>query len=37
MHFANTTSISQFVPAGTQFQAPNGVFVKTTAGIDCGG
>ncbi len=30
MHFANTTSLSKVVPAGTQFNAPNGVIVETT-------
>jgi hypothetical protein len=30
MHFANTTSLSKIVPAGTQFNAPNGVLVETT-------
>jgi len=30
MHFANTTSLSKAVPAGTQFNAPNGVIVETT-------
>jgi hypothetical protein len=30
MHFANTTSLSKIVPAGTQFNAPNGVIVETT-------
>ena len=30
MHFANTTSLSKVVPAGTQFNAPNGVIIATT-------
>jgi hypothetical protein len=33
MHFANQTSLTKFVPAGTQFNAPNGVIVQTTQDV----
>jgi hypothetical protein len=33
MHFANETSLTKFVPAGTQFNAPNGVIVETTQDV----
>lgn len=33
MHFANQTSLTKFVPAGTQFNAPNGIVVQTTQDV----
>jgi len=33
MHFANQTSLTTFVPASTQFRAPNGVIAQTTRGV----
>jgi hypothetical protein len=33
MHFANQTSLTKFVPAGTQFNAPNGIIIQTTQDV----